>query len=211
MTCRTLKVAHHVSSGSADIVTYRYNGELVYVPASPNYPVRPSLLSKFVSTDVFTRIQQALAHVRNAFPQLKHLRDASLSLSLTAPSQAQKCVGISALAWPKLVVHMARYQIIDVHATTERERQQDGAVAPVSIQIPSITITYADDVDVETEPAPPYPTSASDEKEREKASEPCQKNARPHPRSRTSSQATLHPWKRNWFLQKLQGNVFSTS
>ncbi|KAF8551984.1 hypothetical protein OG21DRAFT_208714 [Imleria badia] len=119
---------------------------------------------------------------------LKGLRDTSLSLSLSTPP---KFVGISALAWPKLVVHMLRYQIIDVQVTQAQERNGTGAV-----RIPDITITYADTDDgEETEPAPPYRDSGSGVVDDEKAS---------YPRSRSPSMSTLHP-KRSWFFQKLHG------
>ncbi|KAH0829198.1 hypothetical protein J3R83DRAFT_2747 [Lanmaoa asiatica] len=151
MTCHTTK--SHPKTPT-DIVTYRYNGELVYVPVAPNYI-------------------QALSHAREAFPPLKKLRDASLSLSLTAPGHSQKFVGISASAWPKLIAHMSRYQIIDVQATQAHERDD-------AVSIPSITITYADADDVErTEPVPPY--CRSDIVDDEKASYPHPPSPSPSP------------------------------
>ncbi|KAH0831373.1 hypothetical protein J3R83DRAFT_14036 [Lanmaoa asiatica] len=101
------------TSGMVDIVTYRYNGELVYVPVAPNY-------------------LEALAYARQAFPQL---RDSALSLSMTS-GQVEGFVGISELAWPKLIQHMLRYQVIDVHVTQAHER---GEPLPVPM-----TTTYAD-------------------------------------------------------------------
>lgn len=131
--------------------------------------------------------QQAISHARDAFPQLKPLGDASLSLSLTVPGQERKFVGISAPAWPKLIAHMSRYQIIDVHTA----RQQDSGVAG---SIPEITITYADSVDdvKESDPAPPY--QGPDVVENEKA---------PYARTRTLSTQSA---KRSWFFQKLHGH-----
>jgi len=168
MTCNTPKTHRRSPSpNSADIVTYRYNEKLVYVPVAHDYI-------------------QALAHARVAFPQLSKLSDASLSLSLTSPGQEHKLVGISAPAWPKLVAHMSRFQVIDVRA------------APVSI--PVITITYADAEDhacmTETEPElPPYrgPDIVVDEKA-------------PRPRPRTLS-TTSCPGRRNWFFQKRHANA----
>lgn len=139
-------------------------------------------------TDVTaSRIQQALSHARNAFPQLKGLRHASLSLAVVAPGHKEKFVGISAPAWPTLIAHMSRYQIIDVQVAQPHERER-------AIPVPEITITYADADDAEeTEPAPPYPTS--DVVDDEKAS---------YPRPRSPSTSTSHP-KRSWFFQKLRG------
>ncbi|KAF8551022.1 hypothetical protein OG21DRAFT_1487314 [Imleria badia] len=160
------------SPTTTDILTYRYNEKLVYVPATPDY-------------------SQALSHARDAFPQLKDLQDASLSLSLSTP---KKFVAISAPAWPKLVAHMSRYQIIDVQVTQAYERNCDGAV-----RIPDITITYADaDEGEETKPAPPYRVNGSDVMDDGKA---------PYPRPRSAPAPASHPKhpKRSSFFRKLFG------
>ncbi|KAG8221327.1 hypothetical protein J3R82DRAFT_1495 [Butyriboletus roseoflavus] len=173
MTCSSTK-SRASGKTPADIVTYRYNGELMYVPVAPNYI-------------------QALSYARSSFPQLKRLRGASLSLSLPASAHEQ-LVGISALAWPKLITHMTRYQVIDVHVTQGHEcmRERESAVP-----IPDITITYADADDAERmEPAPPY--SGPDVVEDEKAS--YTQSRPPSP-----SLSTLHPGKRSWLLQKFHG------
>lgn len=42
MTCHTPKPHSQSGRTPTDIVTYRYNGELVYVPVAPNYIVSPN-------------------------------------------------------------------------------------------------------------------------------------------------------------------------
>ncbi|KAF8141270.1 hypothetical protein EV363DRAFT_1443253 [Boletus edulis] len=164
--CQHTAKPHSSGTNLTDILTYRYDRQLVYVPVAPSY-------------------NEALSHARDAFPQLKDLHDASLSLSLLAPTSghAPNCIGISAPAWPKLVAHMSRYQIVDVHP------------------IPDITITYADAEDahahaIDSDPAPPYQRSDDHDVEDEKAA--C--GARP----RSPSTSTLHR-KRSWFFQRLTG------
>lgn len=171
----------------------------MYVPVAPSYIVSPAdqvLLSEAnVSCDRRVgHIQQALSHAREAFPQLKRLRDASLSLSVPAAPAQKQLVGISAPAWPTFITHVTRYQIIDVHVTQVHECESE---RDKTVPIPDITITYADADDVErTEPAPPY--SGPDVVDDEKA-------AYPQSRPRSPSLSTLHPGKRNWLLQKFHG------
>ncbi|KAG6381933.1 hypothetical protein JVT61DRAFT_557 [Boletus reticuloceps] len=100
-----------------DILTYRYNEQLVYVSVASSY-------------------NEALSHARNAFPQLEDVHDASLSLSLLAPTSghAPSCIDISAKTWPKLVAHMSRYQIVDVHVHAQQYR-----FLPLSVSRPTIT------------------------------------------------------------------------
>lgn len=128
--------------------------------------------------------QQALSHARDAFLQLKGLGDVSLSLSMTMAGITPQLVRISALAWPKLIVRMSRYQIIDVQVTQAHERN-------IAVPLPDITTTHADVDDVEeVEPAPPYCRSDG-----EKALHPCPQQP-----------STLGiPPKRRWFFQKLHG------
>ena len=184
IACQRTTKSYSAGMTPIDIVTYRFNGELMYVPLAPDYNVSPALRTPNHNDQ--PEIQQALSHARDAFPQLKELRDASLSLSLTAPTQGQKYVGITALAWPKLITHIPRYQIIDVHITPTCDR-----VGP----IPDITITSADAPDAaDTEPAPPY--RRSDDSDDEKTSESCTRPASPS--------QTLHP-RRSWFFSKRNG------
>ncbi|KAG9312041.1 hypothetical protein JVU11DRAFT_7320 [Chiua virens] len=199
MTCHTTQATKPRSS-SLDIITYRYKDQLVYVPVSANYI-------------------QAISHARDAFPQLKRHRETSLSLSLTAPSvtrdhREQKPVGISAAAWPKLITHMSRYQVIDVHVAHDGGQPQTQTM----LRIPDITITYADaedarctdaDSEVLSVPPPPaYPASGQDvdvSMDDEKATYRREESAASIPTlRRTSSSASLQP-KRSWFFQKLHG------
>ena len=170
MTCLDRHTTKACSTGTAspDILTYRYEGELVYVPVAPDYIVSPVLYNILSSeVDAGDWMQQALSHARDAFPQLKGLGDASLSLSmtLTSPGITQQFARISALAWPKLIVHMSRYQIIDVQVTQAHERD-------VAVPIPDITTTHADANDVK-EAGPALPYRRSDDVDDDKASHPC--------------------------------------
>ncbi|KAN0081201.1 hypothetical protein V8E55_008825 [Tylopilus felleus] len=157
------------TTGSIDIVTYRYSDDLVYVPLAREY-------------------NQALSHARDAFRELKGLPDASISLSLASPGHPEKLVGISAPAWPRLIAHLTRYQIIDVHATR---------VGTTVVPIPDITITYADaEEQSDAEPAPPYPSHGEDEKK----SYPDERSPPP-----ATPATTLHR-KRSWFFQQRHGH-----
>ncbi|KAI9460016.1 hypothetical protein HD554DRAFT_2295277 [Boletus coccyginus] len=183
MTCHRSTKPRSTGTASADILTYRYNGKLVYVPVAPDYTVSPTLHNILPANDQPRGLQQALSHARDAFSQLKGRCDSSLSLSMTMTTAGptQKFVAISPLAWPKLISRMSCYQIIDVDVTQAHERD---TVVPV----PDIVITYADGDD--SEPAPPYCTSNDVDNEKASYSRP------PSP----STPALQR--KRSWFFQK---------
>lgn len=141
------------AAGTTDIVTYRYNDELVYVPLARDYNVSPPFQQHGhgTSRSAIINIQQALSYARDAFRELNSLPDVSLSLSVTSSAHAQKSVGISAAAWPILITYLTRYQIIDVHVTR---------VGATVVPVPDNTIAHADAKEkAEAEPAPPYPSA----------------------------------------------------
>ncbi|KAI9571695.1 hypothetical protein HD554DRAFT_2168946 [Boletus coccyginus] len=152
-------MVYSTGMASPDILAYRYEGELVYVLVAPDYT-------------------QALSHAYDVFPQLKGLGDVSLSLSMTMAGIMPQFVRISTLAWPKLIVQMSRYQIIQVTQAHERD---------IAVPLPDITTTHADVDDMEeAEPAPPYCRSDG-----EKVLHPCPQQP---------SMPEIPP-KRRWFLR----------
>ncbi|KAF9228367.1 PIN domain-like protein [Gyrodon lividus] len=151
-------------SAHVDIVTYRFNGEMMYVPVAQDYP-------------------EALAHVRAAFPQLKKLKDSSITLSLNViTGDHRQSVGITAAAWPKMISHLSRYEVIDIHTIPS---------------IPDITITTPD----ESEAAPPYrglDDTMCDEKASSRPTYSRSQSRPPSPAPRLSPM---------WLFQKLNGSL----
>ncbi|KAH7883176.1 hypothetical protein F5I97DRAFT_1783738, partial [Phlebopus sp. FC_14] len=79
-----------------DIITYRLDGQMMYVPLTDDFP-------------------KALEYARKAFHKLKEIEDKQISFSLTVVTGDQRhSVGITPVAWPNLVRHLARYEIIDI-------------------------------------------------------------------------------------------------
>ncbi|KAF9238330.1 hypothetical protein BU15DRAFT_62538 [Melanogaster broomeanus] len=109
------------SPATVDIITYRLEDEMMYVPVAPNY-------------------KQAIGYVRDAFPNLKEVKDSSITLTRIANvmiGSQQPSVGITAAVWPRMIPHLLRYEVIDIR---------------IKACIPDITVTPP----VKSEAAPPY-------------------------------------------------------
>ncbi|TFK51128.1 hypothetical protein OE88DRAFT_1808611 [Heliocybe sulcata] len=80
-----------------DIVTYRYEGEMVYVPPAQNH-------------------QDAIRLARSEFGEpLRHVFDRQISFSVNSVVHHEtRSVRISPLSWPTVMSTLSRYEIIDV-------------------------------------------------------------------------------------------------
>jgi hypothetical protein len=86
----------------ADVITYRYNDQMMYVPPAESF-------------------DQAVTFARSAFESdLTGIDKSRISFSLNVLANGkQSSVGISRVAWSKMMAHLARYEIIDVHVQPE--------------------------------------------------------------------------------------------
>ncbi|KIJ15476.1 hypothetical protein PAXINDRAFT_114601 [Paxillus involutus ATCC 200175] len=152
-----------------DIVTYRYEGNMMYVPVAQNYP-------------------QALAFAREAFPSLKRLQDSAITLSLNVINGSHRqSVGITAAAWPKIILHLSRYEVVDIHT---------------AVVIPSITVTGAS----ECEAAPPYREPDNHTYDEKASSHPTYRDSRSRSPTPGPAGGKLSPRR---LLQKLQDSLGS--
>ncbi|KIK81543.1 hypothetical protein PAXRUDRAFT_832774 [Paxillus rubicundulus Ve08.2h10] len=154
-----------------DIITYRHGGGMMYVPVAESY-------------------SQAIAHARNAFSPLKQLQDSAITLSLNVINGTHRqSVGITAAAWPKIILHLSRYEVIDIHTT---------------VDIPSITITGTS----ECEAAPAYrgPDSHTYDEKAPSSSHPTDRNSRTSSPTPGPTAGKLSP---RWIMQKLHGSLSS--
>ncbi|KAF8839419.1 hypothetical protein BDN67DRAFT_1003712 [Paxillus ammoniavirescens] len=129
-----------------------------------------------------SRPQQALAYARDAFSSLKGHKDSAITLSLNVINGAHRqSVGITAAAWPKIILHLSRYEVIDIHTT---------------VDIPSITVTGTS----ECEAAPPYREPDNHTYNEKASSYPTYRVSRPRSPTPGPAGGKLSP---QWLLQKL--------
>ncbi|KAG2043726.1 hypothetical protein BDR03DRAFT_909187 [Suillus americanus] len=90
------------SPAPADVVTYRFNNQMMYVPPAESF-------------------DQAVTFARSAFESdLTGIDKGRISFSLNVLANGkQSSVGISKVAWSRIMSHLARYEIIDVHVQPE--------------------------------------------------------------------------------------------
>ncbi|KAG2142285.1 uncharacterized protein EDB93DRAFT_1158353 [Suillus bovinus] len=90
------------SPAPADLVTYRFNNQMMYVPPAENF-------------------DQAVTFARSAFEgDLTGIDKSRISFSLNVLANGkQSSVGISRVAWSTTMSHLAQYEIIDVHVQPE--------------------------------------------------------------------------------------------
>ncbi|KAG0699357.1 hypothetical protein DFH29DRAFT_809202, partial [Suillus ampliporus] len=84
-----------------DVITYRLNNQMMYVPPAQSFDQSHLPRSAFESD--LTGIDKGRI---------------SFSLNVLAHGK-QSSVGISSVAWPTIMSHLARYEIIDVHVQPE--------------------------------------------------------------------------------------------
>ncbi|KAG2074753.1 hypothetical protein BDR04DRAFT_115582 [Suillus decipiens] len=84
-------------SPPADVITYRFNNQMIYVPPAESF-------------------DQAVTFARSAFENdLTGIDKSRISFSLNVLANGkQSSVGISRVAWSRIMSHLARYEIIDV-------------------------------------------------------------------------------------------------
>lgn len=90
------------SPAPADVITYRFNNQMIYVPPAESF-------------------DQAVTFARSAFENdLTGIDKSRISFSLNVLANGkQSSVGISRVAWSRIMSHLARYEIIDVHVQPE--------------------------------------------------------------------------------------------
>ncbi|KAG1865910.1 hypothetical protein DFJ58DRAFT_154717 [Suillus subalutaceus] len=94
--------AKRQSSSPTDVITYRFNNKMMYVPPAENF-------------------DQAVTFARSAFESdLTGIDKSQISFSLNVLANGkQSSVGISSVAWSRMMSHLARYEIIDIHVQPE--------------------------------------------------------------------------------------------
>ncbi|KAG2352322.1 hypothetical protein BDR07DRAFT_1438170 [Suillus spraguei] len=92
----------------ADVITYRLNNRMVYVPQP-----RTSTLAQL--------FQQAVTFARSAFEgDLTGIDKSRISFSLNVLANGKKSsVNISREAWSTIMSHLVQYEIVDVHVQPE--------------------------------------------------------------------------------------------
>ncbi|KAG2347529.1 hypothetical protein BDR05DRAFT_848115, partial [Suillus weaverae] len=86
------------SPAPVDVITYRLNNQMMYVPPAKNF-------------------DQAVTFARSAFEgDLTGIDKNRISFSLNVLANGkQNSVGISRVAWSTIMSRLAQYEIIDVH------------------------------------------------------------------------------------------------
>jgi len=92
--------ARRSSPAPADVITYRLNNKMMYVPPAQSF-------------------DQAVTFARSAYESdLNGVDQSRISFSLNVIAQGRhSSVGITSEAWPSVVSRLARYEIIDLHVT----------------------------------------------------------------------------------------------
>ncbi|KAJ8591331.1 hypothetical protein M405DRAFT_735320 [Rhizopogon salebrosus TDB-379] len=92
--------ARRSSPAPADVITYRLNNKMMYVPPAQSF-------------------DQAVTFARSAYESdLNGVDQSQICFSLNVIAQGRhSSVGITSEAWPSVVSRLARYEIIDLHVT----------------------------------------------------------------------------------------------
>ncbi|KAJ7594641.1 hypothetical protein C8J56DRAFT_444248 [Mycena floridula] len=103
----------------ADIVTYRFSDNLVYVKPATDYEATLDVAQK--------EFPEGLAHVD---------RDRIIfTIPATVGGTRQK-VRISSGAWPSTIVRMLRGEVIDISITDSKEEKEKEAPPPQYLEVP---------------------------------------------------------------------------
>lgn len=96
--------ARRQSPAPADVITYRLNNRMTYVPPAENF-------------------DQAVTFARSAFEgDLAGIDISRISFSLNVLANGKmSSVGVSRGAWSATMSRLARYEIVDVHVQPERK------------------------------------------------------------------------------------------
>ncbi|KAL4066469.1 hypothetical protein V8B97DRAFT_1025013 [Scleroderma yunnanense] len=114
--------APHITAGrrsttGADVITYRLEEKMVYVPLALNWA-------------------EALEHVQGAFEELGKIDKKRIKFFVNIMRDQQRvAVGISPSAWPSVASHLARYEIIDIVVTPDPVISE-GVVSNVDVPPP---------------------------------------------------------------------------
>jgi hypothetical protein len=102
-----------------DVITYRLNNRMIYVPPAQSFDVSLSTLVYQCSLNLAQSSQKAVALAKSAFESdLIGIDKSRISFSLNVLANGkQSSAGISREAWSAVVSHLARYEIIDVHVS----------------------------------------------------------------------------------------------
>lgn len=103
MTANCTKAGRR-STAIADVITYRHEDKMVYVPLDSNW-------------------LEALRHAQSAFATLAGIDGKRITFSVNLIKDGQrKSVRISPSAWRSVSSHLARYEIIDIEVNPEIPR-----------------------------------------------------------------------------------------
>ncbi|KAJ8483400.1 hypothetical protein ONZ51_g4731 [Trametes cubensis] len=90
-----------MSSIGADILTYRYNGTMVYVTPAATY-------------------KEGVEYARQVFPELASVDPARISICINGTVNKQRqLIRIGAMAWNSVITSRARYEVIDIIVVPE--------------------------------------------------------------------------------------------
>ncbi|KAH7921100.1 hypothetical protein BV22DRAFT_1039022 [Leucogyrophana mollusca] len=100
-------------TSAVDIITYRLNNQMTYVTPAQDY-------------------QEAVNVAREVFrDELGGVDEKRISFSVNVLTDGQtRSVRISSFAWPAIVSHLTRYEIIDVHVQPEIIVESDFSDTP---------------------------------------------------------------------------------
>ncbi|KAI0629082.1 hypothetical protein C8Q77DRAFT_1066591 [Trametes polyzona] len=83
-------------SASPDILTYRYNGSMVYVPPAATY-------------------EEGVQYALQVFPELAPIEPSRIVISISGlVNQKRQLIRISPMAWKTVVFSRARYEVLDI-------------------------------------------------------------------------------------------------
>ncbi|KAI0827845.1 hypothetical protein BC628DRAFT_1317341 [Trametes gibbosa] len=83
-------------SAGPDVLTYRYNGNMVYVTPAPTY-------------------EEGVQYARQVFPELASVDPARIVISVNGlVNQHRQLIRIGPMAWKSVVFSRARFEVLDV-------------------------------------------------------------------------------------------------
>lgn len=143
-----------------DIITYRYNNELVYVKPEPLYEVRTFLASCCL---VLILLHDAVSLAIGEFPALSNIsRERVVLITMATMAGARQRVRISASAWESATRRLVRGEVVEVHLLPDASEGKKAGIVhedyvappPQYLEVPDFRMTASRPVSRAGSPVP---------------------------------------------------------